>query len=127
MAVDPKRIGSRRKQGGGSPPKAIVSPVEDRRKEPHLEVFSRRYREEGHQPLDDGETLLAQASNPYGLVLRVAEEANEYLRTHKEESLTRKPILKVISDRINEIYGDNVRDSYINEKEDYSEYEAEVE
>jgi hypothetical protein len=101
MGVDLKRIGSRRKQGGGSPPKENVSPLEDRRKEPHLEVFSRRYREEGHQPLDDGETLLAQASNPYGLVLRVAEEANEYLRTHKEESLTRKPILKVISDRIN--------------------------
>ncbi|CAM6103314.1 unnamed protein product [Calypogeia fissa] len=121
--VNHGNIGSRRKKGGGSRPgQSTEPPVENKRSEPFLQTYLRTFREEGHQSLDDAELLLSKASNPYGLVLRIAEEATEYLRNNKEESLRRKPILKVISDRINEMYGEELRDSYINEKEDYQSF-----
>ncbi|CAM6091246.1 unnamed protein product [Calypogeia fissa] len=121
--VNHGKIGSRRKKVGGSRPgQSTESPVEDKRSEPFLQTYMRTFREEGHQSLDDAELLLSKASNSYGLVLRIAEEATEYLRNNKEESLKRKPILKVISDRINEMYGEELRDSYINEKENFSEF-----
>ncbi|CAM6104137.1 unnamed protein product [Calypogeia fissa] len=82
----------------------------------------RTFREEGHESLDDAELLFSKASNSYGLVLQIAEEATEYLPNNKEESLRRKPILKVISDRINEMYREELRGSHINEKEDYQSF-----
>jgi hypothetical protein len=84
-----------------------------------LEVQERMIKECNRQVLVDAENLLAQSNNKFGLVLEIAEEANEYLRHNKDESLTRKPILKVISDRINEGAGEQLSDSYI---EDFVTY-----
>ncbi|XP_024360324.1 uncharacterized protein [Physcomitrium patens] len=68
--------------------------------------------------LVDTENLLSRANNKFGLALEIAEEANEYLRNNKEEALYKKPILKVMSDRINEAAGENIRDSYMEERLD---------
>ncbi len=84
-----------------------------------LEVQERMIKECNKQVLVDAENLLAQSNNKFGLVLEIAEEANEYLRHNKDESLTRKPILKVISDRINEGAGEQLSDAYI---EDFVTY-----
>ncbi|CAK9217774.1 unnamed protein product [Sphagnum troendelagicum] len=84
-----------------------------------LEVQERMIKECNTQVLVDAENLLAQSNNKFGLVLEIAEEANEYLRHNKDESLTRKPILKVISDRINEGAGEQLSDAYI---EDFVTY-----
>lgn len=82
---------------------------------PYLETQERMIVDLNKQILVDTENLLNRANNKFGLVLEIAEEANEYLRHNKEESLTKKPILKVISDRINEGAGEIIRDAYCEE------------
>ena len=88
---------------------------------PYLETHQRMITDLNKQVLVDAENLLDRANNKFGLVLEIAEEANEYLRQNKDEALTRKPILKMISDRINEAAGENVRDSYVEERIDPQE------
>eukprot|EP00246_Nothoceros_aenigmaticus_P010348 TRINITY_DN26797_c0_g1_i1.p1 TRINITY_DN26797_c0_g1~~TRINITY_DN26797_c0_g1_i1.p1 ORF type:complete len:175 (-),score=29.91 TRINITY_DN26797_c0_g1_i1:466-990(-) len=90
---------------------------------PYLEVQKRMLRDEGKQVLIDVERLIAQSSNKYGLAIQIAEEATEYLRNNKEAALTRKPVLKAISDRINDGAGELVTDSYLDTVEDYSKYQ----
>jgi hypothetical protein len=82
---------------------------------PYLETQERMIVDLNKQILVDTENLLNRANNKFGLVLEIAEEANEYLRHNKEESLTKKPILKVMSDRINEAAGEIIRDAYCEE------------
>lgn len=82
---------------------------------PFLEKQERLIKDFNRQVLVDVESLLNQSNNKFGLVLEISEEANDYLRDNKDESLTRKPILKVISDRINQGAGENITDSYIEE------------
>ena len=88
---------------------------------PFLQTQERMIKDSNKQILVDAEILLAQSNNMFGLVLEIAEEANEYLRHNKEESLTRKPVLKVMSDRINQGAGEDIRDSYIEETADPQE------
>lgn len=88
---------------------------------PYLQTQERLIVDQNEQILIDTENLLARANNKFGLVLEIAEEANEYLRHNKDEALTRKPILKVMSDRINEAAGENIRDSYCEETLDPQE------
>ena len=88
---------------------------------PFLETQERMIKDCNKQILVDAEILLAQSNNKFGLVLEISEEANEYLRHNKEESLTRKPVLKVMSDRINQGAGENIRDAYIEETTDPTE------
>ncbi|BBN12343.1 hypothetical protein MPTK1_5g19300 [Marchantia polymorpha subsp. ruderalis] len=90
---------------------------------PFLEPHIRVHKEEGHQVLVDVEYLLLRAPNPFGLVLEISEEANEFLRNNKEDSLQRKPVLKMISDRINEAAGEQLTDSYIEDQPDNEKYE----
>lgn len=85
---------------------------------PFLQTQERMIKDCNKQILVDAEILLQQSNNKFGLVLEIAEEANEYLRHNKEESLTRKPVLKVMSDRINQGAGENIRDAYIEETTD---------
>lgn len=112
-------IGSKRRgrRGGRKDPK-----MDERQNVwPYLETQERMIVDLNKQILVDTENLLARANNKFGLVLEIAEEANEYLRHNKDEALTRKPILKVISDRINEAAGENIRDAYCEETLDPQE------
>lgn len=88
---------------------------------PFLQTQQRMITDLNKQVLVDAENLLARANNKFGLVLEIAEEANEYLRHNKDEALTRKPILKVMSDRINEAAGEVIRDAYCEETLDPQE------
>ncbi|KAL2611631.1 hypothetical protein R1flu_023323 [Riccia fluitans] len=114
-------IGSGRRRRGT--PRKDPLQAETDTTEPFLEPQIRKAKEEGHQVLADVDYLLLRATNPYGLVLEIAEEANEYLRNNKEDSLLRKPVLKMISDRINEAAGEQLTDSYIDDHPDYEKYE----
>ncbi|KAL3678888.1 hypothetical protein R1sor_021844 [Riccia sorocarpa] len=115
-------IGSGRKRRGAARKDKMQAETETT--EPFLEPQMRTAKEEGHQVLQDVEYLHLRATNPYGLVLEIAEEANEYLRNNKEDSLLRKPVLKMISDRINEDAGEQIRDSYIDDHPDSEKYET---
>ncbi|KAG0563507.1 hypothetical protein KC19_8G036900 [Ceratodon purpureus] len=88
---------------------------------PYLQTQERMIVDLNKQLLVDTENLLHRANNKFGLVLEIAEEANEYLRNNKDEALTKKPILKVMSDRINEAAGENIRDAYCEETFDPQE------
>lgn len=88
---------------------------------PYLETQERMIVDLNKQVLVDTENLLSRANNKFGLVLEIAEEANEYQRYNKDEALSKKPILKVMSDRINEAAGENVRDAYCEETLDPQE------
>lgn len=67
----------------------------------------------------DIENFFFWVNNKFGFVLEIVEEVNEYLRNNKEEVFYKKFILKVMSDRINEVVGENIRDLYMEERLDF--------
>jgi hypothetical protein len=71
-----------------------------------LEVQERIIKECNRQVLVDAENLLAQSNNKFGLVLEIAEEANEYLRHNKDESLSNCQIhtLRILSHTMIRVY-----------------------
>ncbi|KAH7278634.1 hypothetical protein KP509_38G050000 [Ceratopteris richardii] len=80
--------------------------------EPYLERHIRRVREQGININDDVEKLKLRTENKFELILDLAETANEFLVNHPEESIRKKPGLKVISDAINQTGTVEVEDAY---------------
>eukprot|EP00249_Psilotum_nudum_P012158 c23614_g1_i1 orf=379-882(+) len=84
---------------------------------PYPEQQEHLWKEAGCQVLLDAEWLMNQAENKFAFVLDIAEEATEYLQNNPEEALVKKPILKAISDRVNEALGMQLSDAYTDEWE----------
>lgn len=75
---------------------------------PFLERQARLIREDGKDIGMHVEQLTLQSENKFALVREIAEEANAFLLNNPEEAIFKKPVLKVISDRINEAAGRRV-------------------
>jgi ABC-type sulfate transport system substrate-binding protein len=54
-----------------------------------------------------------QSDNKFELILEIAEEANDFLLNNPDESIVKRPVLKVISDRVNESGTRDVADAYL--------------
>jgi hypothetical protein len=69
---------------------------------PFLEEKVRKVRENGKLVCLDINQLMLAAENRFSFTMEVAEEANAYLEKHRHEYGLKKPILHVLSDRMNE-------------------------
>ncbi|XP_037406287.1 protein PLASTID TRANSCRIPTIONALLY ACTIVE 7-like isoform X2 [Triticum dicoccoides] len=69
---------------------------------PFLEEKVRKVRENGKLVCLDINQLMLSQENRFAFTMEVAEEANAYLEKHRHEYGLKKPILHVLSDRINE-------------------------
>eukprot|EP01018_Ginkgo_biloba_P024101 Gb_37961 [translate_table: standard] len=72
------------------------------RRLPFLEEQVRKIKEDGKLVLADSDLLMKQADNPFEFVMDIAAEATEQLVNNPDAFVTTKPILKVISDRMND-------------------------
>jgi ABC-type sulfate transport system substrate-binding protein len=59
------------------------------------------------------EKMKLQSDNKFELILEIAEEANDFLLDNPDESIVKRPVLKVISDRVNESSSRDVADAYL--------------
>ncbi|KAM0906733.1 hypothetical protein ACQ4PT_016549 [Festuca glaucescens] len=69
---------------------------------PFLEEKVRKVRENGKLVCLDINQLMLAAENRFAFTMEVAEEANAYLEKNRHEYGLKKPILHVLSDRMNE-------------------------
>ncbi|CAM0882312.1 unnamed protein product [Alopecurus aequalis] len=69
---------------------------------PFLEEKVRKVRENGKLVCLDINQLMLSQENRFAFTMEVAEEANAYLEKHRHEYGLKKPILHVLSDRMNE-------------------------
>lgn len=69
---------------------------------PFLEEKVRKVRENGKIICLDINQLMLSQENRFAFTMEVAEEANAYLEKNRHEYGLKKPILHVISDRMNE-------------------------
>uniref|UniRef100_A0A0D9V4P8 Protein PLASTID TRANSCRIPTIONALLY ACTIVE 7 n=1 Tax=Leersia perrieri TaxID=77586 RepID=A0A0D9V4P8_9ORYZ len=69
---------------------------------PFLEEKVRKVRENGKIICLDINQLMLSQENRFAFTMEVAEEANAYLEKNRHEYGLKKPILHVLSDRINE-------------------------
>ena len=81
--------------------------------DPHLERQERRMKEQGMHLNYDVEKMKLQSDNKFELILEIAEEANDFLLNNPDESILKRPVLKVISDRVNESGTRDVADAYL--------------
>lgn len=69
---------------------------------PFLEEKVRKVRENGKIICLDINQLMLSQENRFAFTMEVAEEANAYLEKNRNEYGLKKPILHVLSDRMNE-------------------------
>uniref|UniRef100_A0A3B6GUW5 Uncharacterized protein n=2 Tax=Triticum aestivum TaxID=4565 RepID=A0A3B6GUW5_WHEAT len=69
---------------------------------PFLEEKVRKVRGNGKLVCLDINQLMLSQENRFAFTMEVAEEANAYLEKHRHEYGLKKPILHVLSDRMNE-------------------------